>query len=71
MKLKTPPVKSRTIIVSSADEEALNAIADAYPLASSHRVAQAVYRCGLRTIRQDPARLVQEERSASEGGATR
>ena len=64
-------VQTRTIITSEIDEQTLDEISAVYPLVSRHRIAQAALRCGLRTIRQDPARLVREARDVPETGATR
>jgi hypothetical protein len=52
--------KSLSIIVSAGDEAMVGEIANVYPLVSRHRICQLALRCGLRAIRLEPDRLVQE-----------
>ena len=65
----TSKPKSRTIIVSADDEALLHAIAGEYPMVSSHRLAQAVYRYGLRAVAPAPERLMEECEGTAVGGA--
>jgi len=59
MKRRTKP-RSRTILVPVEDETMASEVGVNYPLVKPHRIYQVALRCGLRTLRANPERLVRE-----------
>jgi hypothetical protein len=57
--------QTQTIIVSADDEAYLASVAAQFPLVSRHRLAQAVYRYGLRACHQCPDLVVAEATRSS------
>lgn len=64
------PTSTQTIIVTPNDQAYLASVAERYPLVSRHRLAQAVYRYGLRACVRCPDLVLEEARLADDSGAS-
>jgi hypothetical protein len=54
--------KTVTIITSSQDEVSLASVAERFPLVTRHRLAQVIYRYGLRACAGRPEIVLEEAR---------